>query len=314
MQSHRGVASSSSSAQRSRAAGAAATPGVARFSRRGVHLSRRARPGFGRVSALVDGRSRAAVGRAGRAPGEMGDGTSVVLLGRTPPMPLVVRALKAGAVDVLCKPVELPELRHAVLEAFERNDAARQQRSRMRALQAEGWSGSPPGSTRSSAPHHRAAEQAGRRRAGNHRANGEGASGVHPPQGGGGLGGRAGPCRDHARVRLPAARRTRDDRRAAGPRVVRPGPLALGLSRRTDVERREPTQLGRERSTSGRFEGSLGRVTLDALLTAAPPWPRRVVCLTEETTETLYRSAPGTGWSGCRASWCVRPRLAASRG
>jgi FixJ family two-component response regulator len=65
---------------------------------------------------------------------EMGGGTSVVLLGRTPPMPLVVRALKAGAVDVLCKPVELPELRHAVLEAFERSDAARQQRSRIQAL------------------------------------------------------------------------------------------------------------------------------------------------------------------------------------
>jgi len=49
-------------------------------------------------------------------------------------MPLVVRALKAGAVDVLCKPVELPELRHAVLEAFERSDAARQQRSRIQAM------------------------------------------------------------------------------------------------------------------------------------------------------------------------------------
>ena len=66
---------------------------------------------------------------------EMGDGTSVVLLGRTPPMPLVVRALKAGAVDVLCKPVELPELRRAVLEAFERSDAARQQRSMIHELQ-----------------------------------------------------------------------------------------------------------------------------------------------------------------------------------
>ncbi len=29
-------------------------------------------------------------------------------------------------------------------------------------------------------------------------------------------------------------------------------------------------------------------MSLDALLTASPPWPRRVVCLTEETVETLY--------------------------
>jgi iron complex transport system substrate-binding protein len=32
---------------------------------------------------------------------------------------------------------------------------------------------------------------------------------------------------------------------------------------------------------------------LDALLRAAPPHPRRVVCLTEETTETLYRIGAG---------------------
>ena len=66
---------------------------------------------------------------------EMGEGTSVVLLGRAPPMPLVVRALKAGAVDVLCKPVDVMELRRAVLEAFERCDAEREQRSRIHELQ-----------------------------------------------------------------------------------------------------------------------------------------------------------------------------------
>jgi len=66
---------------------------------------------------------------------EMRDGTSVVLLGSAPPMPLVVRLVKAGAVDVLCKPVELAELRRAVLEAFERCDAEREQRSRLHELQ-----------------------------------------------------------------------------------------------------------------------------------------------------------------------------------
>jgi FixJ family two-component response regulator len=66
---------------------------------------------------------------------EMRDGTSVVLLGSSPPMALVVRLVKAGAVDVLCKPVELTELRRAVLEAFERCDAEREQRSRLHELQ-----------------------------------------------------------------------------------------------------------------------------------------------------------------------------------
>jgi iron complex transport system substrate-binding protein len=46
--------------------------------------------------------------------------------------------------------------------------------------------------------------------------------------------------------------------------------------------------------------------TLDALLSAAPPRPRRIVCLTEETTETLYRIGAGdlvVGVSG----FTVRP-------
>jgi iron complex transport system substrate-binding protein len=45
---------------------------------------------------------------------------------------------------------------------------------------------------------------------------------------------------------------------------------------------------------------------LDPLLAAAPPYPRRVVCLTEETTETLYRIGAGdlvVGVSG----YTVRP-------
>jgi iron complex transport system substrate-binding protein len=46
--------------------------------------------------------------------------------------------------------------------------------------------------------------------------------------------------------------------------------------------------------------------SLDALLAAAPPYPRRVVCLTEETTETLYLIGAGdlvVGVSG----YTVRP-------
>lgn len=46
--------------------------------------------------------------------------------------------------------------------------------------------------------------------------------------------------------------------------------------------------------------------TLDELLAASPPHPRRVVCLTEETTETLYRIGAGdlvVGVSG----FTVRP-------
>lgn len=46
--------------------------------------------------------------------------------------------------------------------------------------------------------------------------------------------------------------------------------------------------------------------SLEQLLAAAPPYPRRVVCLTEETTETLYRIGAGdlvVGVSG----YTVRP-------
>ena len=66
---------------------------------------------------------------------EMVEGTSIVLIGSAPPMPLVVRLVKAGAVDVLCKPVEPTELRRAVFEAFERCDARREQRTRLHELQ-----------------------------------------------------------------------------------------------------------------------------------------------------------------------------------
>ena len=47
-------------------------------------------------------------------------------------------------------------------------------------------------------------------------------------------------------------------------------------------------------------------MTLDTLLAAAPPWPRRVVCMTEETVETLYLLGAGdlvVGVSG----FVVRP-------
>ena len=53
-------------------------------------------------------------------------------------------------------------------------------------------------------------------------------------------------------------------------------------------------------------------MSLDALLGAAPPYPRRVVCLTEETTEVLYRIGAGdlvVGVSG----HTVRPREARAK-
>ena len=43
-----------------------------------------------------------------------------------------------------------------------------------------------------------------------------------------------------------------------------------------------------------------------ALLSSAPPWPARVVCLTEETTETLYRLGAGDRVVGV-SGFTVRP-------
>jgi iron complex transport system substrate-binding protein len=43
-----------------------------------------------------------------------------------------------------------------------------------------------------------------------------------------------------------------------------------------------------------------------ALLSSAPPWPTRVVCLTEETTETLYRLGAGDRVVGV-SGFTVRP-------
>ncbi len=45
---------------------------------------------------------------------------------------------------------------------------------------------------------------------------------------------------------------------------------------------------------------------IDALLGAAPPWPRRVVCLTEETTEILYTIGAGDRVVGI-SGYTVRP-------
>ena len=47
-------------------------------------------------------------------------------------------------------------------------------------------------------------------------------------------------------------------------------------------------------------------MTLETLLTAAPPWPRRVVCLTEETVETLYLLGAGDRVVGV-SGFVVRP-------
>jgi FixJ family two-component response regulator len=62
---------------------------------------------------------------------EIGEGTPVVLLGRAPPLPLVTRALKAGAVDVLRLPVDAGEVRRVLEEAFERSDSERKRRTRI---------------------------------------------------------------------------------------------------------------------------------------------------------------------------------------
>ena len=62
---------------------------------------------------------------------EIGEGTSVIFLARAPPLPLVVRVLKAGAVDVLGKPVDVAALRRALAEAFERSESDRMHRARI---------------------------------------------------------------------------------------------------------------------------------------------------------------------------------------
>lgn len=66
---------------------------------------------------------------------EIGEGTPVVLIGRAPALPVVTRALKAGAVDVLRTPVDAGELRRALEEGFERCDSEREQRTRILALE-----------------------------------------------------------------------------------------------------------------------------------------------------------------------------------
>jgi ABC-type hemin transport system substrate-binding protein len=48
---------------------------------------------------------------------------------------------------------------------------------------------------------------------------------------------------------------------------------------------------------------------LEALLDSAPPYPRRVVCLTEETTEILYRIGEGDRVVGV-SGFTVRPKEA----
>lgn len=65
---------------------------------------------------------------------EIGEGIPVVLLGRAPPLTLVVRALKAGAVDVLRRPVEAVDLERAVQEAVGRSQSERLHRSRISEL------------------------------------------------------------------------------------------------------------------------------------------------------------------------------------
>jgi len=65
---------------------------------------------------------------------EIGEGTPVVLVGRSPPLELVVRALKAGAVDVLRRPAEPGALECAVQEAIGRSQSEQIHRSRISEL------------------------------------------------------------------------------------------------------------------------------------------------------------------------------------
>ncbi len=65
---------------------------------------------------------------------EIGAGTPVVLLGRAPPLSLVVRALKAGAIDVLRRPVGADDLARAMEEAIVHSQSELIQRTRISEL------------------------------------------------------------------------------------------------------------------------------------------------------------------------------------
>src|SRR5262245_11442392 len=62
---------------------------------------------------------------------ETSKGTSVVLVARALPLAVVVRAVKAGVVDVLCKPLDMEELRRAVEQALARAETERLHRARL---------------------------------------------------------------------------------------------------------------------------------------------------------------------------------------
>ena len=62
---------------------------------------------------------------------ETTNGTSVVLVARSLPLAVVVRAVKAGVVDVLCKPLDIEELRRAVEQALARTETERLHRARL---------------------------------------------------------------------------------------------------------------------------------------------------------------------------------------
>ena len=62
---------------------------------------------------------------------ETTNGTSVVLVARSLPLAVVVRAVKAGVVDVLCKPLDMEELRRAVEQALARTETERLHRARL---------------------------------------------------------------------------------------------------------------------------------------------------------------------------------------
>jgi len=66
---------------------------------------------------------------------ETSKGTSVVLVARALPLAVVVRAVKAGVVDVLCKPLDMEELRRAVEQALARTETERLHRARLLELQ-----------------------------------------------------------------------------------------------------------------------------------------------------------------------------------